>query len=56
VQQARALEALTTSNANTDALPADSPTAAREAPGSPAFQASQAVREADLFFLTGTSL
>jgi segregation and condensation protein B len=56
VQQARALEALTTSSADTDALAADSPTAVREAPGSPAFQASQAGREADLFFLTGTAL
>ena len=55
-QQARALEALTASNADSDILPANSPIAAHEAPGSPTFQDGQAGREADLFFLTGTSL
>jgi segregation and condensation protein B len=55
-QQARALEALTGSNADSDTLPADSPIATHEAPGSPTFQDGQAGREADLFFLTGTSL
>ena len=56
VQQARALEALTASSADTDPSPANSPIAARDAPDSPTFQDSQAGREADLFFLTGTSL
>jgi segregation and condensation protein B len=55
-QQARALEALNDSSADADALPASSPIASRDAAGSPTFQAGQAGREADLFFLTGTSL
>ncbi len=55
-QQARALEALTVSSADSDALPVNSPIALQEALGSPTFQDGQAGREADLFFLTGTSL
>lgn len=55
-QQARALEALTVSSADSDALPVNSPIASQEALGSPTFQDGQAGREADLFFLTGTSL
>ncbi len=55
-QQARALEALTVSSADSGALPVNSPIPSQEALGSPTFQDGQAGREADLFFLTGTSL
>ena len=55
-QQARALEALTASSTDADALPATSPMAAQAAFGTPTFEAGETGREADLFFLTGTSL